>query len=152
MRKHTTITDQKSQCRTLSPLTASSEAALPDCAIIPEQFFAPPSHSAAHKSGVKRLLLAVLQDAVACWFRYQHARNARGQRLFRETHDWFWATEQDSLFAFEHICAQLQLDPDYIRQGLLRWQPSSTGTGRPRPPLRSEPVVRDLHLVPPQVR
>lgn len=150
MRKNTPITDRKSLRRPTSFLTACGDTALPDCAVVPEQFFAPPHHSAAHKSGVKRLLLAVLQDAVACWFRYQHARNARGQRLFRETHAWFWATEQDSLFAFEHICAQLQLDPDYIRQGLLRWQPSSAD--QPRPHLRSEPVVRDPHLFPVQIR
>jgi hypothetical protein len=66
--------------------------------------------------------------------------------LFRETQAWFWATEQDSLFAFEHICAQLQLDPDYIRQGLLRWQ--TTFADRPRPCLRTASAVRNHYFSP----
>ncbi|MEW6300275.1 MAG: hypothetical protein AB1671_21485 [Thermodesulfobacteriota bacterium] len=135
--------------RGLTPfLPHPGDTALPDCTIVPEQFFSPPGHSAAHKSGAKRLLLAVLQDAVACWFRYRHAQNARGRRLFRETDAWFWATEPHSVFSFEHICAQLKLDPDYIRRGLLRWQVAPAD--RPRPCLRTEPVVSDHHLSPAQ--
>lgn len=149
MRKINTMSSSKQLRQPMALPPYPSDTALPDCVIVPEQFFAPSSHSAAHRSGVKRLFLAVLQDAVACWFRYRHARHARGQRLFRETQDWFWATEQDSLFAFEHICAQLQLDPDYIRQGLLRWQ--TTFADQPRPCLQTAPAVRDHRLSPVRV-
>jgi hypothetical protein len=30
--------------------------------------------------------------------------------------------QRDWLFSFEHICDVLQLNPDYIRLGLLRWK------------------------------
>jgi hypothetical protein len=73
-------------------------------------------------SGAHRLLFAVLQDAVVCWFRYCHVETRRAKRLLQETRDWFWAEERDWLFAFERICELLNLDPDYIRRGLIRWQ------------------------------
>lgn len=131
--------------RRLPPVPMHLEnAALPECTVVPEQFFPAPSHATAHRSGVRRLLLAVLQDAVACWFRYRHARNARGQRLFRETHAWFWDTDQHWLFAFEHICEQLKLDPDYIRRGLSRWQTSQTDP--PPPIIRTEAVPSSRYL------
>lgn len=69
-----------------------------------------------------RLLLAVLQDAVACWFRYCHAQNGRERRMFQEIHEWFWDETCDWLYAFESICEHLDLDPDAIRRGLVRWQ------------------------------
>jgi hypothetical protein len=131
--------------RRLPPVPMHLEnAALPECTVVPEQFFPTSSHAAAHRSGVRRLLLAVLQDAVACWFRYRHARNARGQRLFRETHAWFWATDEHWLFAFEHICEQLKLDPDYIRRGLSRWQTSQADP--PPPIIRTEAVPSSRYL------
>lgn len=69
-----------------------------------------------------RLLLAVLQDAVACWFRYCRAQDGRDRRLFQEVYEWFWDKEDEWLYAFESICEYLDLDPDAIRRGLLRWQ------------------------------
>lgn len=69
-----------------------------------------------------RLLLAVLQDAVACWFRYCRAQSRRERRMFQEIYDWFWDKNRDWLYAFESICEYLDLDPDAIRRGLVRWQ------------------------------
>ncbi len=86
---------------------------------LPEQFFTDATQSQAHWSGTRRLLFAVLQDAVACWFRYQRARSAQGQQLFREIRDWFSTTDRDSLYSFENICIHLNLNADYFRRGLM---------------------------------
>jgi hypothetical protein len=69
-----------------------------------------------------RLLLAVLQDAVTCWFRYCRAQGGRERRMFQEIYEWFWDKNRDWLYAFESICEYLDLDPDAIRRGLVRWQ------------------------------
>ena len=90
--------------------------------LLPEQFFVPAWESAAVWTGERRLLYAVLQEAVHAFLKYRDARTARGQRLFRETQEWFWSEDCDWLYAFESICQHLQLDPDYIRRGLQRWQ------------------------------
>jgi hypothetical protein len=80
--------------------------------------------SAVAWSGERKLLLAVLQDAVASFFRYRQDPTTRGKRLFRETHEWFWSTDRQWLCSFESICDNLHLDADYIRRGLkLHYDP-----------------------------
>lgn len=90
--------------------------------LLPAQYFVPPWEPAVVWTGARRLLCAVLQEAVHTFLTYRDARSAREQRLFREVQAWFWSEERDELYAFENICLHLQLDPDYIRRGLQRWQ------------------------------
>lgn len=97
-----------SQGQNLSPLSC-----------MPEQFFTDALNSEAHWSGTRRLLFAVLQDAVACWFRYQRSRSAQGHQLFQEIREWFLTKNRDSLYAFENICTHLNLDAEYFRRGLM---------------------------------
>jgi hypothetical protein len=93
-------------------------------ALLPMQFFTDPGRTSDSGSGAQRLMFAVLQDAVACWFRYAGGKTAQKQRLFQETYEWFWSQTSCGLYAFENICEVLKLDPDYIRRGLMRWHPS----------------------------
>lgn len=106
----------------------------------PEQFFAE-RRRALQRTGEYRLLIAVLQDALKCWFRYRYARRTRERRLFREIADWFSARDRDWLFAFECICDHLELDPNYIRYGLQQWQ--SSRLGQPAPRFHLAPVMRN---------
>jgi hypothetical protein len=89
--------------------------------LVPSQFFTPPQRSHAFWTGEQRLLFAVLQDAVACWFRYRDVSTRRGRRLFGETARWFASSERGWIYDFERVCEMLDLDPDYIRHGLQRW-------------------------------
>ena len=102
----------------ISPLP-TEEQKLQPLLCLPDQFFTDAVHSEAHWSGTRRLLFAVLQDAVACWFRYRHSRSSQGQQQFREIRDWFWTKDQDSLYTFESICTHLNLNAEYFRRGLL---------------------------------
>jgi hypothetical protein len=70
----------------------------------------------------KRLMLAVLEDAVACFQRYILPRNRREKTLFKETEDWVRDKNDDYLFSFENICEALKVNPEYVREGLLRWK------------------------------
>lgn len=87
-----------------------------------EQAVSGGQRTALRWSSEYRLLLAVLQDAVACWFRYCRAQGGRERRMFQEIYEWFWDKNRDWLYAFESICEYLDLDPDAIRRGLLHWQ------------------------------
>jgi hypothetical protein len=89
--------------------------------LVPAQFFLPAQRSLVCWKGEQRLLFAVLQDAVACWFRYRDVQTRRGRRLFDETAAWFASPDRDWLYAFERICEMLDLNPDYIRRGLRDW-------------------------------
>ena len=69
----------------------------------------------------KRLMLAILEDAIHCFQDNLFARNVRGRRLFEEAEEWIVEVDGDWVFSFENICEALGFNPAYVRQGLLRW-------------------------------
>jgi hypothetical protein len=109
--------------------TARLETPWPSTAemTLPEQFFRAADQSFVVWTGERRLLLAVLEEAVESFFRYRDATTRRRQRLFNETVEWFWDHDQRWLYSFETICQHLDLDADYIRGGLQRLYETGTG-------------------------
>jgi hypothetical protein len=99
--------------------------------VLPDQFFA----EFAKRPGIdseRRLMLAVLEDAVQCYQRYALARDARGQHEFEEARRWVESHEREWPYSFENICDVLGLDIDYIREGLRRQGPRSARVQRAR--------------------
>lgn len=90
----------------------------------------------------RRLVLAILEEAVRSYQRYAFATNRRGRRLFGETCEWFDAKDDPWIFSFENICHALDLDPDHIREGLSRWRRDQA----PRRPLVTVPVAPGYRL------
>lgn len=88
--------------------------------------------------GEKRLLLALLESAAEDFQKYLLANGKRSQELFQEAEKWILEAGSDSYFSFENVCEHLQLDPAYIRKGLMRWKAAKLdeqqrlqpGTGR----------------------
>jgi len=70
----------------------------------------------------RMLILAVLEDAVACFQKYVFARDSRGKNLFRDAEDWILERDSDCFFSFENICGLLGVDADYLRKGLMCWK------------------------------
>ena len=70
----------------------------------------------------KLLMYAVLEDAIACFQRFSSASGARGRAAFNDAENWLMHEKSDWFFSFELICEALNLNPDYIRAGLLRWR------------------------------
>ena len=70
----------------------------------------------------KKLMLAILEDAIDCFQKYIFARNGRGKGIFRGAEDWILEENSDRLFSFETVCDALGFNPSYVRQGLLRWK------------------------------
>jgi len=87
----------------------------------PVQFYCSPIRS-SKTSGEIALMYAVLEDAVDCFRKQFVSRKQRDQRLAREAEEWFSSESDHWLFSFVNICATLELDPEYIRTGLNRWQ------------------------------
>jgi hypothetical protein len=110
---------------------------------LPSQFFLSARESHDYWTGSRRLMLSVLQDALASWFRYRRDSSKRGRRLFRETHDWFWASDRSWLYAFESICEHLELDPNFIRGQLRRQRPA--WARRRKPLLRRQAASSSKH-------
>jgi len=69
-------------------------------------------------SGEKRLMAAILADAVHCYLKNHHGRGAAAQILFRETEAWIESRDQSWLLSFENICDVLGIVADPLRRAL----------------------------------
>jgi hypothetical protein len=74
------------------------------------------------RDGEERLMLAVLQSAIEDYQKYVLAQDRRGKELFEQAEEWILETGSASFFSFENICSHLQLAPDYVRRGFVRWK------------------------------
>ncbi len=70
--------------------------------------------------GEKRLMLAVLEDAVTCFQKHLKSEG-RARELFNEAEKWLF-TDSDGILSFNNICDILELDTDFIRSGLEKWK------------------------------
>lgn len=68
----------------------------------------------------KRLMFAILLDAVECFQEY-----AEQDRLFKEAEQWIFEDDHEWSFSFINICEGVDMDPKYLRQGLLHWRQSA---------------------------
>jgi hypothetical protein len=75
-----------------------------------------------HLEPEKKLLLAVLEDAIACFQKYLFARDGKGKVLFQEAEEWILEGDTDWLFSFNNVCEMLGFEPSYLRDGLMRWK------------------------------
>ena len=85
--------------------------------VLPAQCF---ERRAATLQPEKRLMLAVLEDAVATALKYGYARRVAEPQAMSELEDWFSSEDERCPFAFVRICEALDLDAGCIRAGLAR--------------------------------
>jgi len=74
----------------------------------------------------KRLMLAILEDAINCYQDNLLAKRGREGRLFTEAEEWILEKGSDWIFSFKNICETLGFNPEYVRQGLLQWKEKKT--------------------------
>ena len=70
----------------------------------------------------KRLMLALLEDAIGCFQDHLSAQSVREKKLFDEAEQWIVEKGGDWIFSFDQVCESLEFTPEYVRQGLLRWK------------------------------
>jgi hypothetical protein len=90
-------------------------------AMLPTQFFQS-LRSKGRFDGERRLMIAVLEDAVNCFIKQIHATDPKARQLFLDAEQWISADDRTWFFAFENVCDTLDLDPDYLRGGLFKWR------------------------------
>jgi hypothetical protein len=89
--------------------------------LLPSQFYARNRHLRVLE-GERRLMLAILEDAVACFQKYAGATRPRSRRLFQEAEEWFMDEDGSWVFSFESICSVLDIDAEYFRRNLKKWK------------------------------
>ena len=86
---------------------------------LPSQFYGSAGLS-RQLEGEKRLMIAVLKDAVECLEKHRGSRNSVGQCQYLSAIEWVEDTDTAWLFSFTNICDLLGFDPEYLREVLLK--------------------------------
>lgn len=89
--------------------------------LLPAQFFATIKQK-AYACGERRLMVAILEDAVDCFQKYLWATDNRSRHLWTEAEKWFLSDDDSWPFSFVNICHALDLHPEFLRRGLLEWK------------------------------
>jgi hypothetical protein len=76
---------------------------------------------AAKDAALRRLMLAVLADAIACLQTHFSKPSRTNETRFHEAEEWI-ASDDDGPFSFNTVCEGLGLDADSMRKRLLRWK------------------------------
>jgi hypothetical protein len=79
--------------------------------------------------GERRLVAAVLEDAIACFQHHRFARRPSVRRLYEDAEAWLFGTDGGA-FSFEDICQLLEIDADWLRAGLSAWEANPIVTVR----------------------
>lgn len=104
--------------------------------VLPSQYF---DSRPAELSPEKRLMFAVLIDAVRC-LEMGLTGPASRQRRLAEVDWWLFRARGDQLFSFDSVCVALEIDPDHLRRGLLRWRDQKLA-GKTSHMIRRSPVA-----------
>jgi hypothetical protein len=86
---------------------------------LPSQFYGAGGLS-RKLEGEKRLMIAILKDAVECLDKYRDARTSSGRGHYLNALEWVQDGSTDWLFSFTNICDLLGFDPDYLREVLMK--------------------------------
>src|ERR1700750_28304 len=93
-----------------------------DSILIPPYLLSPEVREKIRTQPECQLLWAVLEEAIGTYIKYATATKRRGERLFHEAEDGIFCDDYTWLCSFINICHILDLDPHYLRQGLMHWR------------------------------
>jgi hypothetical protein len=91
---------------------------------------------------VKRLMNAVLEDALRCFQNNADAKGGPRKRLFAEAEQWLCDNSEDGPFSFETVCETLGIEPQFLRAGLKEWRNQQLAGVATHRLARRSPVVR----------
>ncbi len=75
---------------------------------------------------LRKLMLAVLEDGIACFQDHFFKPSRTNKKLSQETEEWI-NSDDDGIFSFNNICETLDLNPGPLRKGLERWKAKQIG-------------------------
>lgn len=109
--------------------------------ITPEQFYDTRRDDSALRP-VKKLMIAILEDALRCFQNNCDAKTGARRRLFQEAEQWLCGEGGDGPFSFEMVCETLGIEPNFLRSGLREWRRQQIEGNATRRLARRSPVVR----------
>ena len=113
--------------------------------ILPQQFFDGPRGDSDFSSE-KALMLAILEDAIRCFQEYFRTTRARPRMLSRQAERWIRTRDWNWPFSFNNVCDALGIDPDCMRDALLRMKYEHL-MGEQRGPRATQTTPRPARIV-----
>jgi hypothetical protein len=99
-------------------------------AVLPVQFYGA-RRGTSEIEPMRRLMVAMLVDAVRC-FQTKFDRRQPGRRQeFAEVQSWIFSDADDGPFSFRGLCEALEIDHQAVRRGLVRWAAERRSGGKP---------------------
>jgi hypothetical protein len=71
---------------------------------------------------LRRLMVAMLVDAVRVFQTKIEARQPSTRQEFAEVQRWIFSDDETGMFSFKPLCEAMEIDPQTIRNGLVRWK------------------------------
>jgi hypothetical protein len=78
-------------------------------------------------------MVAVLEDALHCYQKYVDSEDPKHRQLFREAAEWVSGDNPTWFFSFPNVCDTLDINPDYVREGLFKWRDTRRRAAASRP-------------------
>lgn len=107
--------------------------------VTPAQYYAG-RRCGCEQAPLKRLMMALLADALTC---YQFADTARSEvrrQLFREASWWLFDEQSNGPLSFASVCEALAINPAHIRRELRRWR-TLDRAGEAPPSIARRPMI-----------
>jgi len=80
-----------------------------------------------YDEGEKKLMLAVLQEALNTFVQYLSATDVERSHRFQEVEKWFWEDNDEWLFSFRNISETLGLSHSYFLDKLMKMKRDKRG-------------------------
>jgi hypothetical protein len=71
---------------------------------------------------LRRLMVAVLVDAIRCFQTKLKMRQPARRQEFAEVRSWIYSDDDNACFSFRAVCDVLGIDPKVIRKRLAGWE------------------------------
>jgi hypothetical protein len=107
--------------------------------LVPAQFHGKRNSAAALES-LRRLMVAVLVDAMRCVQSRFNAHQSARRQEYADARSWIFSDEDRALFSFKAICDTLDMDPNAIRKYLAQWEENRLSGENPRRIMRRAAV------------
>lgn len=124
-RLRTRTSDPTMKTRNVSAEDKVQELFQPDT-LLPSQYF-DRIRRRASADGERRLMVAILEDAVDVYRKQAGARDRKRRQLFEDAESWIESGDTSWIFSYENICDVLGVDAGYLRKGLRMWRQRAGG-------------------------
>jgi hypothetical protein len=113
-------------------------------AVLPLQFHGG-RRGTATTEPLRRLMVAMLVDAIRCFQTKLEARQPAKRQEFAEVQSWIFSDNDNGVFSFDAVCDALEIDPQATRKELVRWAEKKLAGNKPRWMIRrSAPAAKRI--------